>query len=257
MIADTRFNSIPFNKKHDSTHLWCFNFAKFYFGNKLCNFAGLTAKIPYISECYTIDIEIQNEPATASFIMSSWEFPYALPWLKKWIVIVTLSRFLDSFLKIMDSDSLGIHVDWVKTQVRFIITAFHKAQLNSNSTLPAEPVDSSGFICELNPIQFVNPWIQLPITAASSAHTNNYLIKRIILLNKTGHLPGPQISLILSEYFCHAVFQPTWKCSVATLILDIIHWRLTNIIWITAWRCWYHVYVIHVHQTAGEFGQGG
>ena len=164
MIADTRFNSIPFNEKHDSTHLWCFNFAKFYFGNKLCNFAGLTAKIPYISECYTIDIEIQNEPATASFIMSSWEFPYALPWLKKWIVIVTLSRFLDSFLKIMDSDSLGIHVDWVKTQVRFIITAFHKAQLNSNSTLPAEPVDSSGFICELNPIQFVNPWIHLPIT---------------------------------------------------------------------------------------------
>ena len=30
--------------------------------------------------------------------MSSWEFPYALP----------LSRFSGSFLKIMDSDSLGI-----------------------------------------------------------------------------------------------------------------------------------------------------
>ena len=71
----------------------------------------------------------------------------------------------------MDSDSLGIHVYWVKTQLRFIITAFHKVQLNSNSTLPAEPVDStrvrftakevgfnsSGLIfCELNPIQFVN-----------------------------------------------------------------------------------------------------
>ena len=76
---------------------------------------------------------------------------------KKWIAIVTLSLFLDSFLKIMDSDSLGIHIDWVKTQVRFIITAFHKAQLNSSSTLPAEPVDSCGFFCELNPIQIREP----------------------------------------------------------------------------------------------------
>ena len=69
--------------------------------------------------------------------MSSWEFPYAPPWLKKW------SQFLDSLFKRMDLDSLGVHVDWVKTQVRFIITAFHKAQLNSNSTLPAEPVDTT------------------------------------------------------------------------------------------------------------------
>ena len=98
---------------------------------------------------------MQNELATATFIMSSWEFPYALSLLKKWIVNVTLSRFLDFCLKIIDSDSLGLHVDWVKTLV--IITTFHKAQLNSNSTLPAEPVDSSGFICELNPIQFMNP----------------------------------------------------------------------------------------------------
>ena len=60
-----------------------FQLCQVLFGNKLCNIAGLTAKIPYISQCYTIDIEIQNEPATASFIMSSWEFPYALPWLKK------------------------------------------------------------------------------------------------------------------------------------------------------------------------------
>ena len=41
------------------------------------------------------------------------------------------------------SDSLGINVDRVKTQLRFIITAFHKARLNSNSTLPAEPVDTT------------------------------------------------------------------------------------------------------------------
>ena len=42
----------------------------------------------------------------------------------------------------MASDSHGIYVDWVNTQLRFIITAFHKAQLNSNSTLPAEQLDS-------------------------------------------------------------------------------------------------------------------
>ena len=30
----------------------------------------------------------------------------------------------------------------------------------------------------------------------------------------------------------HADFTPTWKCSVATLVHDIIHWSLTNIIWI-------------------------
>ena len=34
-------------------------------------------------ECYTIDIEIQNKPAIASFIMSCWEFTCAPPWLKK------------------------------------------------------------------------------------------------------------------------------------------------------------------------------
>ena len=43
----------------------------------------------------------------------------------------------------MDSGSPGIHLDWVKTQLRFISTAFHKAQLNSNSTLQAEPVEST------------------------------------------------------------------------------------------------------------------
>ena len=43
----------------------------------------------------------------------------------------------------MDSNSLGIHVAWVKTQLKFIITASHKAKLDSNSTLPAELVDST------------------------------------------------------------------------------------------------------------------
>ena len=43
----------------------------------------------------------------------------------------------------MDSDTFGSHADWVKTQLRFIIAALHKAQHNSNSTLPAEPVDST------------------------------------------------------------------------------------------------------------------
>ena len=32
--------------------------------------------------------------------------------------------------------------------------------------------------------------------------------------------------------YCHADFTPRWKCSVATLVLDIKHWSLTNIIWI-------------------------
>ena len=69
----------------------------------------------------------------------------------------------------MDSDSLGIHVDWIKTQLRFIITAFHKAQLKStqlsqqsqwiqlksDSLLKSWVQNSSGFLfCEL--VQFVN-----------------------------------------------------------------------------------------------------
>ena len=95
-------------------------------------------------ECYTIDIEMQDELATASSTMSSWEFSMCSSLAqKRWIVIGKWSWFLDSFWLIMDSDSLGIHVDWVKTQLRFIITAFHKTQPNSKSTLPAEPVDST------------------------------------------------------------------------------------------------------------------
>ena len=85
-------------------------------------------------ECYTFtkDIEIQNESATASLCLVGNSH---LPLLG--------SINIDCNQEIMDSDSLGIHVHWVKTQLRFIITAFHKAQLNSNSTLPAEPVDST------------------------------------------------------------------------------------------------------------------
>ena len=93
-----------------------------------------------------------------------------------------------------------------------------------------------------------------------SAHTNNYLVNSLPYWIKLVVYMDPQISKILSEQFfkyCLAVFQPTWKCSVATLILDIIQWNLTNIIWITAGHGSNHVYVIHVHQTAGEFGQGG
>ena len=33
-------------------------------------------------------------------------------------------------------------------------------------------------------------------------------------------------------------FQTTWKCSVAKIILDIIHWSSTNIIWIVARHGW-------------------
>ena len=62
----------------------------------------------------------------------------------------------------MDSDSLGIRVDRVKTQLRFIITAFHKAQLNSNSTLPAEPVD-------LTPVRFT-------ANKFGSTHLDSYFV---------------------------------------------------------------------------------
>ena len=70
----------------------------------------------------------------------------------------------------MDSDSLGIHVDWVKTQLRFIITAFHKSQLKStqlsqqnqwiqlksDSMLTSWIQNSSEFLfCQL--VHFVNP----------------------------------------------------------------------------------------------------
>ena len=67
------------------------------------------------------------------------------------------------------------------------------------------------------------------------------------------------IRIILEALPCR--FQPTWKCSVATILLDVIHWSSNNIIWINArhgWnQCLYLYLVIRVPQTAGEFGQGG
>ena len=165
MIAYPRFNSTQFNKKtRFNSSIICVQFSQallVHCNQIFCNFAGRPAKIPYMihdntgtqtweysesdfCECYTIDIEMQNELATASSTMSSWEFSMCSSLAqKRWIVIGKWSWFLDSFWLIMDSDSLGIHVDWVKTQLRFIITAFHKTQPNSNSTLPAEPVDST------------------------------------------------------------------------------------------------------------------
>ena len=54
----------------------------------------------------------------------------------------------------MDSDLLGIDVDRVKTQLTFIITTFHKAQLNSNSTPQAEPV------VQLKSDSLLTSWVQ-------------------------------------------------------------------------------------------------
>ena len=116
---------------------------------------------------------------------------------KRWIVIVKWSRFSDSFWFIMYSDSLGIHVDLVKTQLRFIITALHKTQLNSNSTLPAEPVDSTWLRFAANKLgsihldsYFVNwiqfnswTWIQLPIIAIYTARSAGYSITLVYILH--------------------------------------------------------------------------
>ena len=73
MIAYTGFNSMQFNKKQDSylihvntgTQTWEYSVSDF-------------------CECYkrTMDIEIQNEPATDFFFVSSWKFPCAPPWFK-------------------------------------------------------------------------------------------------------------------------------------------------------------------------------
>ena len=108
--------------------------------------------------------------------------------------------------------------------------------------------------------------IQVPLIVSTyqiiSAHTNNYLIKLIILLNKTSRLPGPAdfpniIRIIVEVLPCRFSANMKIFSSYICIVLDIIHWSLTNIILITARHGLNHVYVIHIHQTASEFGQGG
>ena len=44
------------------------------------------------------------------------------------------------------------------------------------------------------------------------------------------------IRIILEILPCR--FQPTWRCSVAAILLNIMHWSLNNIIWINARYGW-------------------
>ena len=114
MIAYTRFNSIQFNKKQDSTHLWCVQLSQVLFVISYITLHGFLPKsltflthdntgtqtweysALHFCECYTI--EMQNETATASATMYGWKFPMCSSLAqKRWIVIVKWSRFLDSF----------------------------------------------------------------------------------------------------------------------------------------------------------------
>ena len=80
-----------------------------------------------------------------------------------------------------------------------------------------------------------------------SAHTNNYLIKLVILLNKTSSLPGPAnfpniIRIILEVLPCPFSANMTIFSSYTSTLYYTL--KLTNIIWIAARDDWNHVYVI-------------
>ena len=188
MISYTRFNLIQFNKKQGSTHLECVQLNQVLLVISYVTLPKSRTFLIYdntgtqtweyseseFSECYTYSRHRKTKRACYSFIMSTLEFPCAPLWLTK----MDCNREMKSsfgFFPVNYGFGFTLdHYNWVETQLRFIITAFHKAQLNSNSFRPAEPVDSTQvrFTAKLVSIHLSSYWIQfnsriwfqLPIT---------------------------------------------------------------------------------------------